>query len=95
MNLYKKYACYIIICQQKYLIFFMVANQTLKYFIKIVKSEKALSKKEKDILVARLQKKTLEKIGKKYKLTAERIRQIEEDAVKKFLKKINQLFLFD
>jgi DNA-directed RNA polymerase sigma subunit (sigma70/sigma32) len=73
----------------------MVANQTLKYFIKIVKSEKALSKKEKDILVARLQKKTLEKIGKKYKLTAERIRQIEEDAVKKFLKKINQLFLFD
>ena len=73
----------------------MVANETLRYFIKIIKKERALSPKEKEILTARLQKKTLIKIGKKYKLTAERIRQIEEDAVKKFLKKINQLFLFD
>ncbi|OGK31581.1 hypothetical protein A3F29_01350 [Candidatus Roizmanbacteria bacterium RIFCSPHIGHO2_12_FULL_33_9] len=73
----------------------MIGNETLRYFIKIVKNEKALSHKEKEILVARLQKKTLIKIGKKYKLTAERIRQIEENAVKKFLKKINQLFLFE
>ncbi|MEX1052619.1 MAG: sigma factor-like helix-turn-helix DNA-binding protein [Patescibacteria group bacterium] len=73
----------------------MVANQTLRYFIKIIKKEKALNKKEKEILIARLQKKTLVKIGKKYKLTAERIRQIEDDSVKKFLKKVNQLFLFE
>ncbi|MFH1826893.1 MAG: sigma factor-like helix-turn-helix DNA-binding protein [bacterium] len=73
----------------------MIGNETLRYFIKIVKKDKALSPKEKNILVARLQKKTLIKIGKKYKLTAERIRQIEEGAVKKFLKKVNQLFLFD
>lgn len=73
----------------------MVANQTVRYFIKIVKSSHELSKKEKEILIARLEEKTLEKIGKKYKLTAERIRQIEELAIKKFLAKVNQLFLFD
>lgn len=73
----------------------MVANQTVRYFIKIVKGSHELSKKEKEILIARLEEKTLEKIGKKYKLTAERIRQIEEDAIKKFLAKVNQLFLFD
>ncbi len=73
----------------------MVANQTVRYFIKIVKKSHELSKKEKEILVARLEDRTLEKIGKKYKLSAERIRQIEEEAIKKFLAKVNQLFLFD
>jgi DNA-directed RNA polymerase sigma subunit (sigma70/sigma32) len=73
----------------------MIANQTVRYFIKIVKDSKELNQKEKEILVARLEEKTLEKIGKKYKLTAERIRQIEEEAIRKFLAKVNQLFLFD
>ncbi len=73
----------------------MIANQTVRYFIKIVKDSKELNQKEKDVLIARLEEKTLEKIGKKYKLTAERIRQIEEVAIKKFLAKINQLFLFN
>ena len=73
----------------------MIGNETIRYFIKIVKNELALSNKEKEILIARLEKKTLNKIGRKYKLTAERIRQIEDWAVKKFLKKVNQLFLFE
>jgi DNA-directed RNA polymerase sigma subunit (sigma70/sigma32) len=73
----------------------MIGNETIRYFIKIVRSELALSNKEKEILIARLEKKTLNKIGRKYHLTAERIRQIEDGAVKKFLKKVNQLFLFE
>lgn len=70
-------------------------NQTVSYFIKIVRDAKELNRKEKDILIARLRKKTLFSIGKKYKLTAERIRQIEEQAIHKFLAKVKQLFLFD
>ncbi len=73
----------------------MIANQTVRYFIKIVKNSHELSKKEKEILVARLEEKTLLKIGKKYKLSGERVRQIEEEAIRKFLAKVNQLFLFD
>lgn len=73
----------------------MIANQTVRYFIKIVKDSKELNQKEKDILIARLEEKTLEKIGKKYKLTAERIRQIEDGAIRKFLAEVKQLFLFD
>lgn len=73
----------------------MLANQTVRYFIKIVRDSKELNRKEKDILIARLEEKTLEKIGKKYKLTAERIRQIEEGAIKKFLAAVKQLFLFE
>lgn len=73
----------------------MLANQTVRYFIKIVKNSHELSQKEKEILIARLEEKTLVKIGKKYKLSAERVRQIEEEAIRKFLAKVNQLFLFD
>lgn len=73
----------------------MIANQTVRYFVKIVRDSKELNRKEKEILVARLEEKTLEKIGRKYKLTAERIRQIEEAAISKFLAKVKQLFLFD
>lgn len=73
----------------------MIANQTVRYFIKIIQSSKELNRKEKDILIARLEEKTLEKIGKKYKLTAERIRQIEEEAIGKIVAEIKQLLLFD
>jgi len=73
----------------------MVGNQTVRYFIKIIKEAKELNSKEKEILIARLQEKTLEKIGKKYKLSAERIRQIEEKAIDRFLDEVAQLFLFD
>ncbi len=73
----------------------MIANQTVRYFIKIVEASKELKRKEKDILIARLEEKTLLKIGKKYKLTAERIRQIEESAIAKIVAEIKQLLLFD
>lgn len=73
----------------------MIANQTVRYFIKIIVASKELNRKEKDILIARLEEKTLEKIGKKYKLTAERIRQIEEEAIGKIVAEIKQLLLFD
>ena len=73
----------------------MIGNQTVRYFIKIVRDSRELNQKEKEILIARLEEKTLEKIGKKYKLTAERIRQIEEGAISKFLAEVKQLFLFE
>lgn len=73
----------------------VIANQTVRYFIKIIGASKELNRKEKDILIARLEEKTLEKIGKKYKLTAERIRQIEEEAIGKIVAEIKQLLLFD
>ena len=72
-----------------------MGNRTIKYFISIVQNSKELSKKEKEILIKRLRDKTLEKIGKKYKVSAERIRQIEEKALLKFIQKICQLNLFD
>ncbi|OGH41951.1 MAG: hypothetical protein A3H79_00050 [Candidatus Levybacteria bacterium RIFCSPLOWO2_02_FULL_36_8b] len=72
-----------------------MSNRTVDYFISIVKNSKELTKKEKEILTKRLKNKTLEKIGKKYKVTAERVRQIEEKALIKFIAKICQLNLFD
>ena len=72
-----------------------MGNQTLRYFRSIIIISKDITKKEKDILVHRLKRKTLKKIGRKYKVSAERIRQIEKAALQKFVKKINQLLLFD
>ncbi len=72
-----------------------MSTQTAKYFISIIKNAKELSKKEKDILIRRLKETTLRKIGKKYKVSDERIRQIEEKALEKFIKKMCQLMLFD
>lgn len=71
-----------------------MGNQTINCFKKIIEESDKLNKKEKEILIKRVKGKTLEDIGKKYKVTAERIRQIEEYAVNKFLKKIYQLVLF-
>ncbi len=70
-------------------------NQTVVYFSSIIKNAKELNAKEKEVLVKRLNDRTLEKIGKRYKVTGERIRQIEEQALGKFFKKICQLMLFD
>lgn len=72
-----------------------MSNRTVEYFISIVQSSKELTKKEKEVLVKRLKDRTLEKIGKRYKVSGERIRQIEERALLKFLQKICQLNLFD
>ncbi|HGE72705.1 TPA: hypothetical protein ENX78_17845 [Candidatus Poribacteria bacterium] len=72
-----------------------MGNQTIAYFKTIVNSSKELNKKEKEILLRRLEHKTLSKIGRKYKLSAERIRQLEEKALFKFIKKACQLLLFD
>jgi len=70
-------------------------NQTVSYFVSVVNSSIKLKKKEKEILINRLRDKTLKKIGKKYKVCAERIRQIEQSALIKFKKIIYQLRLFN
>ncbi|MFH1832596.1 MAG: sigma factor-like helix-turn-helix DNA-binding protein [Candidatus Levyibacteriota bacterium] len=72
-----------------------MGNKTIGYFVSLIESSDKLNKKEKDILVKRVKGKILEKIGKKYRLSAERIRQIEKVALIKFMKKIYQLLLFD
>lgn len=73
----------------------MSANQTIIYFGRIIDSSKELKRKEKEILKFRLGSKILKKIGKKYKISYERVRQIEKEAIKKLNKKICQLLLFD
>ncbi|GEM_PF-2030321 len=73
----------------------VMGNQTILYFISLIKNSKELKRKEKDILIKRIKNNPLHKIGKKYKLSAERVRQIEERAIFKFLKKACQLMLFD
>lgn len=72
-----------------------MSTQTLLYFKTVIQNSKELNKREKDILTRRLDKITLEKIARRYKLTDERIRQIEEEALVKFLRKACQLLLFD
>ncbi len=72
-----------------------MGNQTVSYFASLIRGSHILDHKEKEILINRLQKKTLKKIGKKYKVSDERIRQIEFIAIKKFFKKTIQLLLFD
>ena len=72
-----------------------MSSQTITYFISIIKNSKELTKKEKEILVQRLREKKLERIGRKYKVTGERVRQIEERALQKFIDKMCQLMLFD
>jgi DNA-directed RNA polymerase sigma subunit (sigma70/sigma32) len=72
-----------------------MANQTIKYFSALISDSRELNAKEKDILRRRLKNNHLRKIGRKYKVTAERIRQIEEHALEKFTQKILQLLLID
>lgn len=72
-----------------------MSSQTIAYFVSIIKNAKELNKKEKEILIKRLKLQKLKKIGRKYKVTAERVRQIEQEALTKFKKKMIQLMLFD
>jgi len=72
-----------------------MTSQSLGYFIEFIDHLKELDKKEKDILIRRLKKQTLNQIGKKYRLTGERVRQIENQALKKLKTTICQLRLLD
>lgn len=69
-------------------------NQTIGYFINFIIKSKRLSPKEEDILVKRLKRKKLKQIGRKHKVTYERIRQIEKKALKKLSSKTFQEKLF-
>ena len=70
-------------------------NQTIAYFTSVIRRSKECTEKEKVILTYRLKHNNLEKIGKKFKLSGERIRQIEKDTLDKFEKAIIKLRLFD
>ena len=72
-----------------------MSSQTLAYFINSIRKAKELDVKEKDILIARLNKKTLIRVAKKYHFSDETIRQIEMKALTKIRKSNCQLFLFD
>lgn len=71
-----------------------MSSQTREHFLNFIKSTRRLEKKEKDILMARLKGATLGKIGRRYKVTGERIRQIENEALAKLRKLYYQLKLF-
>ena len=72
-----------------------MTNQTVSYFSSIIRGSRKLNRREKEVLLRRLTKKTLIKIGRKNKVTGERIRQIEKSALEKLVKKMSQLLLFD
>lgn len=71
-----------------------MSNQTVTYFIDFVKSTHKLKPKEVDILTLRLKRKQLKLIGRKYKLSDERIRQIEKESLIKLKDKSYQEKLF-
>lgn len=73
----------------------MIANQTVKHFISFINKFSLLNEKERLILRQRLEEKTLKKIGRKFKVSAERIRQIEQVAIAKLKQKYRQLALFE
>lgn len=69
-------------------------NRTLAYFINFVKNSHRLKSKEADILSLRLKRKKLKSIGRKYKVSYERIRQIEKGSLKKLNSESYQEKLF-
>ena len=71
-----------------------MSNQTLQYFINFVKKTHKLKLKEADILVLRLKRNKLKFIGHKYKVSHERIRQIEKESLIKLGSKSYQEKLF-
>jgi DNA-directed RNA polymerase sigma subunit (sigma70/sigma32) len=71
-----------------------MSNRTLVYFIDFIKNTHKLKPKEADILMLRLKRKKLKLIGSKYKLSYERIRQIERESLKKLANKSYQEKLF-
>jgi DNA-directed RNA polymerase sigma subunit (sigma70/sigma32) len=72
----------------------MRSNQTLKYFRFFIKHIPQLNGREKEVLLKRLKRVTLEKIGEFFGLTEGRIRQIEKLAIAKIKRKSQQLALF-
>ncbi|OGM14882.1 hypothetical protein A3A76_02020 [Candidatus Woesebacteria bacterium RIFCSPLOWO2_01_FULL_39_23] len=72
----------------------MRANRTIRFFSAHIRKLPHLSVKEKKVLVKRLRRITLEKIGKKYGVTEGRIRQIEKKALQKVKSKYYQQRLF-
>jgi DNA-directed RNA polymerase sigma subunit (sigma70/sigma32) len=79
---------------QMYNIDIIMPNQTLAYFINFVKKTDRLKPKEADVLALRLKRKKLKSIGRKYKVSYERIRQIENISLKKLNSKSYQEKLF-
>lgn len=71
-----------------------MSNRTLIYFIDFVKKTHRLKPKEADILTLRLKRIKLKAIGKKYKVSYERIRQIEKESLVKLNNKSYQEKLF-
>jgi DNA-directed RNA polymerase sigma subunit (sigma70/sigma32) len=71
-----------------------MSNRTLIYFIDFVKKTHRLKPKEADILTLRLKRIKLKSIGKKYKVSYERIRQIEKESLIKLNNKSYQEKLF-
>lgn len=69
-------------------------NRTLAYFTDFVKKTNRLKPKEADILALRLKRKKLKSIGRKYKVSYERIRQIEKISLKKLKSEFYQERLF-
>jgi DNA-directed RNA polymerase sigma subunit (sigma70/sigma32) len=58
-------------------------NRTLSYFIDFIRTTHRLKPKEADVLILRLKRKKLKTIGRKYRLSYERIRQIEKVSLNK------------
>ena len=71
-----------------------MSNRTLLYFIDFVKKNHRLKPKEADVLALRLKRKKLKSIGRKYKVSYERIRQIEKMSLTKLENKTYQEQLF-
>lgn len=72
-----------------------MSNKTIVYFSSVIQTAKELSPRERDVLENRLKKTKLRKIARKYSVSAERVRQIEQGAIKKIIQKQAQLLLFD
>ena len=71
-----------------------MSNRTLLYFIDFVKKTHRLKAQEADVLALRLKRKKLKSIGRKYKVSYERIRQIEKTSLIKLNNKTYQEKLF-
>lgn len=72
-----------------------MSSQTALRFAEIIRESRELTRKEKDILLRRLRREPLTRIGRRYKVTGERIRQIENEALVKLLGGDSQLLLFE
>jgi DNA-directed RNA polymerase sigma subunit (sigma70/sigma32) len=71
-----------------------MSNKTIRYFSVFIKKIPDLSGKERKVLLERLRKRTLARIGKSFGVTEGRIRQIEKKAIGKIKSKHHQLALF-